>query len=145
MANPVVINRAIARIFLVVIGIVCVGLLIWYFVTKIVLTYCEKKLFSDREKLLKFDAEGREFSKILRSLKLCRSRNKNEQTNLFFYPDISEILETWNRNSSFKYFRVVRIEKKIVCSFLGEVTVRQFLFRDLLIFSNSQNEPTISD
>ena len=34
----------------------------WYFVTKIVLTYCEKKkCSSDREKLLKFEAEGQEF------------------------------------------------------------------------------------
>ena len=40
----------------------------WYFVTKIDLTYCEKKLFQDREKLLKFEAEGREFAKFLRSL-----------------------------------------------------------------------------
>ena len=40
----------------------------WYFVTKIVLTYCEKKCSSDRKKLLKFDAEGREFAKFLRSL-----------------------------------------------------------------------------
>ena len=40
----------------------------WYFVTKIVLTYCEKKCSSDREKLLKFEAEGREFAKLLRSL-----------------------------------------------------------------------------
>ena len=40
----------------------------WYFVTKIVLTYCEKKCSSDREKLLKFEAEGREFAKFLRSL-----------------------------------------------------------------------------
>ena len=40
----------------------------WYFVTKIVLTYCEKKHPSDREKLLKFDAEGQEFAEILRSL-----------------------------------------------------------------------------
>ena len=40
-----------------------------YFVTKIVLTYCEKKCSSDREKLLILEAEGREFSKILRSLK----------------------------------------------------------------------------
>ena len=39
----------------------------WYFVTKIVLTYCEKKKFIDREKLLKFEAEGREFAKFLRS------------------------------------------------------------------------------
>jgi hypothetical protein len=33
----------------------------WYFVTKIVLTYCEKKL-------LNFEAESREFAKFLRSL-----------------------------------------------------------------------------
>ena len=36
----------------------------WYFVTKIVLTYCEK-ISSDREKLLKFEAEGQEFAKFL--------------------------------------------------------------------------------
>ena len=41
---------------------------IWYFVTKIVLTYCEKKCSRDREKLLKLEAEGREFAKFLRSL-----------------------------------------------------------------------------
>ena len=40
----------------------------WYFVTKIVLTYCEKKCSGDREKLLKFEAESREFSKFLKSL-----------------------------------------------------------------------------
>ena len=40
----------------------------WYFVTKIVLTYCENKLFSDQEKLLKFEVESREFSKFLRSI-----------------------------------------------------------------------------
>ena len=40
----------------------------WYFVTKIVLTYCEKNCSSDPEKLLKFEAEGREFAKFLRSL-----------------------------------------------------------------------------
>ena len=39
-----------------------------YFVTKIVLTYFEKKCCSDQEKFLKFEAEGREFAKILRSL-----------------------------------------------------------------------------
>ena len=40
----------------------------WYFVTKIALTYCEKKCSSDGEKLLIFIAEGREFAKIFRSL-----------------------------------------------------------------------------
>ena len=37
----------------------------WYFITKIVLTYCEKKNVLVIEK---FEAEGREFSKFLRSL-----------------------------------------------------------------------------
>ena len=36
----------------------------WYFVTKIVLTYCS----SDREKHLKFEAEALEFAKIFSSL-----------------------------------------------------------------------------
>ena len=40
----------------------------WYFVTKIVQTTVRKKCSSEREKLLKFEAEGREFAKILRSL-----------------------------------------------------------------------------
>ena len=38
-----------------------------YFVSKIVLTKCEKKKSSDREKLLKFEAEGREFANSERS------------------------------------------------------------------------------
>ena len=43
--------------------------LYWYFVTKIVLTYCEKKnVLVIEKKLLKFEAEGREFAKFLRSL-----------------------------------------------------------------------------
>ena len=40
----------------------------WYFVTKIVLSNMRKNCSSYREKLLKFEAEGREFSKFLRSL-----------------------------------------------------------------------------
>ena len=41
---------------------------VWYFVTKIALTFYEKKkCSSDQEKLLKFEAEGREFAKCLRS------------------------------------------------------------------------------
>ena len=33
-----------------------------------ILTYCEKNCSSSREKLLKFEAEGREFAKFWRSL-----------------------------------------------------------------------------
>ena len=41
----------------------------WYFVNKIVLTYCEKKkCSSDGETELKFDVEGQEFANVLRSL-----------------------------------------------------------------------------
>ena len=40
----------------------------WYFVTKIVPTTVRKNCSSDQEKLLKFEAEGREFAKFLRSL-----------------------------------------------------------------------------
>ena len=41
----------------------------WYFVTKIVRPTVRKNCSSDREKNLKFEAEGREFAKCLRSLK----------------------------------------------------------------------------
>ena len=37
----------------------------WYYVTKIVLTTVRKNCSSNCEKLLKFEAEGREFAKCL--------------------------------------------------------------------------------
>ena len=40
----------------------------WYFVFKIVLTNIKKKCSSVREFFLKFQAEGQEFAKFLRSL-----------------------------------------------------------------------------
>ena len=41
----------------------------WYFVSKIVLIYCEEKLFLwSKKKKFKFEAECQEFAKILRSL-----------------------------------------------------------------------------
>ena len=48
---------------------------VWYFVTKIVLTYCENKCSSDWEILLKLVAEGREFAKLLISLKSAHFKN----------------------------------------------------------------------
>ena len=61
----------------------------WCFVTKIVLTYCEKKCSSDRQKLLKFEAAGREFPKFLRSLEyvIYSNSERSEQfmvTEYFF-------------------------------------------------------------
>ena len=53
----------------------------WYFVTKIVLTSTVRKnCSSDREKLLKFEAEGREFAKILRSVTRTISSNSEKST-----------------------------------------------------------------
>ena len=41
----------------------------WYFVTKIVLTYCEKIIvLVIEEKLMNFKAEGGEFAKFVRAL-----------------------------------------------------------------------------
>ena len=40
----------------------------WYFVSKIFLTYFEKKCSSDREKLLKFEVEGRGNKTILKGM-----------------------------------------------------------------------------
>jgi hypothetical protein len=59
----------------------------WYFVTKIVLTHCEKHCSSDREKLLKFEAEFRT---------IYSSRKRSEQfllTECFFnlFPEVSHI------------------------------------------------------
>ena len=69
-------------------------------------------------------------------LEVSRSRNKIvepkllskiKRMNLFFYPDDSEILETWNQNSSFNYFRQDRKTNLSIC-FLEEVTAQQFCF-----------------
>ena len=43
--------------------------MLWYFVTKIVLTTVRKKCSSDQEKLLKYEVEGQKFVKVLRYLK----------------------------------------------------------------------------
>jgi hypothetical protein len=49
-----------------------------YFVTKIVLTYCEKNCSSDREKLLEFKAECQEFANFLRSLEHFTQKVKGQ-------------------------------------------------------------------
>ena len=54
----------------------------WYFVTKIVLTYCEKKL--DREKTLKFEAEGREFAKKIKIMRTIYLNNERSVQFLLF-------------------------------------------------------------
>ena len=70
--------------------------------------------------------------KVSRSLnKTCQVKTspKNTPTNLFFYPDNLEIPETLILISSFKYFRVVRIENQIcLFVFFGEITAPQFCF-----------------
>ena len=51
----------------------------------------------------------------------------------------SRILETWNSNSNFKYFWVVRIEKTnlFVCFLGGEVMARQFCFKIYWLLENN--------
>jgi hypothetical protein len=57
------------------------------------------------------------------------TRNLSQKTNERICFSISEILETWNPNSSFKYFRVVRIEKQIRSFIFWEkFLARQFCF-----------------
>ena len=59
---------------------------------------------------------------------------KNEGTNLSLYPDSPEMIETWERNSSFKYFWTVRIEKEIRLFIFGRSYSSTILFWDLLTF-----------
>ena len=90
----------------------------WYFVTKIVLTYFEKKISSDREKLLKFKAEVR--SNIY-SLFLIRSFNN--LNNVSF----SNNLSLKKREAKTKsQFRVVRLPQ-----------TKQHLFSNRPLKSNS--------
>ena len=53
-------------------------ILMRYFVTQIVLTYCEKKNSSDREFFFKFEAEDQEFAEIWRSLEQFIQTVKDE-------------------------------------------------------------------
>ena len=56
----------------------------WYFVTKIVLTYCEKKMVLVFEKKkLKFETKGQEFAKFLRSLEQFIQTVKGQNRILF--------------------------------------------------------------
>ena len=67
----------------------------------------------------------------------CNFSQKNKRTNLFFYPDDLEILETWNRNSSFKYFRVIRIEKQIrPFIFWEKLQLDNFVSRSTVLYTN---------
>ena len=53
-----------------------------------------KNCSSDREKLLKFEAEGLKFAKILRSLEQF-----NQTLHWFFEISISAIISNWDKNS----------------------------------------------
>ena len=58
----------------------------WYFVSKLVLTFCEKKIvFSDWEQLLELEAEDREFAKFLKSL------------NRTIYSDSESLKQFWKK------------------------------------------------
>ena len=54
-----------------------------------VLTYCEKNSYRDREFFLKFDTEGREFAKILRSLQqFAQTVHCSERSEQFSLPNL---------------------------------------------------------
>ena len=53
---------------------------VWYFVTKIFLIYSEKIFSSDRENLLKFEAEGQELAKFLRSFEQFIQTEKGQNS-----------------------------------------------------------------
>ena len=59
------------------------GWLLEIVVTKIVLDYCENNCSSDREKLLTFEAEGREFEKLCDHYRTICSNNETQ--NNFWY------------------------------------------------------------
>ena len=63
---------------------------------------------------------------VSRSQKKLSSR-KN-QTNEFVFLSW-RLGNTWNQNSSFKYFRVVRIEKQFVCLFSEKLRLDNFVSR----------------
>ena len=69
----------------------------WYFVTKIVLTYCEKNCFSDREKLFKSEADGREFAKIMRSLEQFVQTMKSQKSIFKWYFVTKIVLTYWEK------------------------------------------------
>ena len=46
--------------------LLCIDIQKWYLVTKIVLTAVRKKCSGDREKVLKFEAEGQEFVRTVK-------------------------------------------------------------------------------
>ena len=72
----------------------CLKIKNWYFVTQIVVTYCEKKCSSDQGKKTKFEAEGWEFAETLRSLEqFVRTVKRSEQFNF------KSIMEIWLRRS----------------------------------------------
>ena len=68
----------------------------WYFVSKIVLTFCEKKCSSDLEKKMKSEVEGREFAKTIEMTRTIYSNGERSEQFLkhcFFnlFMEISQI------------------------------------------------------
>ena len=64
----------------------------WYFVFKIVLTYCEKNSSIDQEKLLQLIGLQSQIFKIMRSLKVALSQKVLEKENIYFSKKYSKSL-----------------------------------------------------
>ena len=109
--QPTTLGKIPVGMFILVSTIIFIGQALvdkdnWYFVTKIVLTYCEKKMFWWSKKKIKFEAEGREFAKNFQTTrtisstigkKLLGFRNMQKKLELVFcYQNCSELL--WEKN-----------------------------------------------
>ena len=87
--------------------------------TKLFWPTFRKNCYSDWEKLLKFEAEGQEFAKILRSLKVSKSQKQIM---------MALILPKYKRNT----LRI--IDLSVFRSFFGRVWDLIICFQDLLTF-----------
>ena len=79
----------------------------WYFVTKIVLIYCEKKNVPVIRKIWKFEAEGQDFAKFLRSLERSEKNLVTECFCNFFLELINwnNYISNWKKNCDLETFR----------------------------------------
>ena len=87
-------------------------------------------------------------TKCGRKLKLLSSGQfllKKERTNLFFYPNNSEILQTWILISSFQVVPGHRIEEQICMFVFWEKLRLNFFFRDLLTYNMGRFAQRVAD
>ena len=117
-----------------------------FFVTKIVLTYCKKNCSNDREKLLKFEAEGQEFAKILRSLeqfiqtvKAVKGQKNFWEPNAFLTCSWRFLISNKLEHLKFKLEKIIGMQKhagKVRKQFFHNCSLDQTPILNLRIFSS---------